>query len=528
MFFAVGGGVAGTAATLPTTARPAASQSAAREEARRLLAAGRFGAALAAADRALAAADRTLAAAGTAPELHGLRAEALTGLLDYSGAVEALALAPEEPRNLALRTRLLALLGRDAEAAAAAEALATGGALLPPEERTAPARALRGAGLVAAAAKVLGTARAGESGELALERARLRIAADDCPGALDPLEAAAAASPAIPGAAYELGRCLALLGQRAEAGARLREALALFPEDRAARFRLGQFLLREEDAARQAEGRRLLAGYEEARLRERRRRLLLSQITAGELEGAALRDTLTRLLGLLLDAAESAGGATTAAAAETERVLAAATERFPDDPAFRIARARQRLLAGPDGPRRAAAHLEPLVPPAPAALTGPARSAARWLAEARLREGDPPAAAALFERVLAGADGSTFSPRVLRAAATAFSLAGDPARGLALFDRALAATAPSPARAALLADSALALSLLGREPEAESRYREALSVEPGQVSAALGLAERLLASGRAPEAAAVLRRALAHTPENEALRALLSRAKPPP
>lgn len=521
LFFAVGGGVAGAAAVLPTAAGPAASQSVAGEEARRLLAAGRFGAALAAADRALSAAE-------AAPELHGLRAEALTGLLDYSGAVEALALAPEDARNLALRTRLLALLGRDAEAAAAAEALTAGGAALPPEERIAPARALRGAGLVAAAARVLGPARAGESGELALERARLRIAADDCPGALDPLEAAVAASPAIPGAAYELGRCLALLGQREEAGARLREALALFPEDRTARFRLGQFLLREEDPLRQAEGRRLLAGYEEARLRERRRRLLLSQVTAGELEGAALRDTLARLLGLLLDAAETGGGATPAAAAETERVLTAATERFPDDSAFRIARARQLLLAGPDGPRRAAAHLEPLVPPAPAALTGPGRSAARWLAEARLREGDPPAAAALFERVLDGADGSGFSPRVLRAAATAFALAGDPARGLALFDRALGATAPSPARVALLADSALALSLLGREAEAESRYREALSVEPGQVSAALGLAERLLASGRASEAAAVLRRALAHAPENEALRALLSRAEPPP
>lgn len=511
--------MAAGAGGLPMVGEPPAGQPAAGEEVRRLLDAGRFGAAFAATDRALSRGE-------AAPELHRLRAEALTGLLDYAGAVEALALAPADARNLALRTRLLALLGRDEEAAAAA-ALTAGEAPLPPAERIALAQALRGAGLVESAGRVLGPPRAGESGEIALERARLRIAADDCPGALDPLEAAAA-SPATPGAAYELGRCLALLGRREEAGARLREALALFPEDRAARFRLGQFLLREEDPRRQAEGRRLLAGYEEARLRERRRRLLLAQITAGELEGAALRDTLAQLLGLLLDAAESEGGPTTAAAAETERVLAAATERFPDDPAFRIARARQRLLSGPDGPRRAAAHLEPLVPPAPAELTGPGRSAARWLAEARLREGDPAAAATLFDRVLTGPAGSGFSPRVLRAAATAFALAGDPARGLALFDRALAATAPSPARAALLADSALALSLLGREPEAESRYREALSVEPRQVSASLGLAERLLASDRAAEAATVLRRALAHAPENEALRALLSRAEPPP
>lgn len=513
--------MAAGAGGLPMVGEPPAGQPAAGEEVRRLLDAGRFGAAFAATDRALSRGE-------AAPELHRLRAEALTGLLDYAGAVEALALAPADARNLALRTRLLALLGRDEEAAAAAEALTAGGYPLPPAERIELARTLRGAGLVESAGRVLGPPRTGESGDVALERARLRIAADDCPGALGPLETAASASPAVPGAAYELGRCLALLGRREEAGARLRVALALFPEDRAARFRLGQFLLREEDPRRQAEGRRLLAGYEEARLRERRRRLLLSQITAGEHEGAALRDTLAQLLGLLLDAAESEGGPTTAAAAETERVLAAATERFPDDPAFRIARARQRLLSGPDGPRRAAAHLEPLVPPAPAELTGPERSAARWLAEARLREGDPAAAAALFDRVLTGSGGSGFSPRVLRAAATAFALAGDPARGLALFDRALAATAPSPARAALLADSALALSLLGREPEAESRYREALSVEPRQVSASLGLAERLLASDRAAEAATVLRRALAHAPENEALRALLSRAEPPP
>lgn len=496
-------------------------QSSGVDEVRRLLAAGRFGA-------ALAAADRTLAGPGAVPELHRLRAEALTGLLDYPGAVEALARAPEDPASLALRTRLLALLGRDSEAAAAAKSLAALETGLRTVERIALSQALRGAGLIEAAREALGPVGLEEAAELALERARLRIAEDDCAGALGLLESASAASPALPGAAYELGRCLALVGRREEAVDRLRSALAHFPGDRAARFRLGQLLVREDDAGRRAEGRRLLDGYEEDRLRERRRQLLLSQVTGGELEGAALRDALTQLLGLLLDAAEAGGGATPESSAETERLLAAAAARFPDDPAFRIARARQLLLSAPDGPRRAAAHLEPLVPAAPAALSGPGLSAARWLAEARLREGDPATAAALFDRVLAAAgDAARLSPRVLRAAATAFALSGDPARGLALFDRALAATGSSPARAALLADSALALALLGRPQEAESRYREALAVEPRQVSAALSLAELLLASGRAAEAAVVLRQALAHAPENDTLRALLSRAEPP-
>lgn len=516
----VGGQTAGTVVAAPRAAESRGGQSSGVDEVRRLLAAGRFGA-------ALAAADRTLAGPGAAPELHHLRAEALTGLLDYPGAVEALAHASEDAGSLALRTRLLALLGRDSEAAAAAESLAALETGLPTAERVALSQALRGAGLIATARETLGPVGAEEPRELALERARLRIAEDDCAGALGLLESAAA-SPALPGAAYELGRCLALVGRREEAVDRLRSALAHFPGDRAARFRLGQLLVREEDAGRRAEGRRLLDGYEEDRLRERRRQLILSQVTGGELEGADLRDALTQLLGLLLDAAEAGGGATPESSAETERLLAAAAARFPDDPAFRIARARQLLLSAPDGPRRAAAHLEPLVPAAPAALSGPGLSAARWLAEARLREGDPATAAALFDRVLAAAsDAERLSPRVLRAAATAFALSGDPARGLALFDRALAATGSSPARAALLADSALALSMLGREQEAESRYREALSVEPRQVSAAVGLAELLLASGRAAEAAAILRQALAHAPENETLRALLSRAEPP-
>lgn len=517
----VGGETVGAGAAAPRAAEFRAGQPSAADEVRRLLVGGRFG-------EALAAADRALAAPGAAPELHRLRAEALTGLLDYPGAVEALARAPEDAASLALRTRLLALLGRDSEAAAAAKSLAALETGLRTVERIALSQALRGAGLIEAARGALGPVGPEEPRELALERARLRIAEDDCAGALGLLESASAVSPAIPGAAYELGRCLALVGRREEAVARLREALALFPGDRAARFRLGQLLVREEDAGRRAEGRRLLGGYEEDRLRERRRQLLLSQVTAGELEGAALRDALTQLLGLLLDAAEAGGGATPESSAETERLLAAAAARFPDDPAFRIARARQLLLSAPDGPRRAAAHLEPLVPPAPAALSGPGSSAARWLAEARLREGDPATAAALFERVLAAAgDAERLSPRVLRAAATAFAVTGDPARGLALFDRALTATGSSPARAALLADSALALSLLGREQEAESRYREALSVEPRQVSAAVGLAELLLASGRATEAAAILRQALVHAPGNETLRALLSRAEPP-
>ena len=225
------------------------------------------------------------------------------------------------------------------------------------------------------------------------------------------------------------------------------------------------------------------------------------------------RSDWVELLGLLLDSGDLG---------EATRVMKAAAVRYPGDPAFAIANARLHLLSG--DPAAAAEILAPLVPAPGEPFDGASLSAARWLADARLRGGDPGAAADLFDRVL-DAGGKTISPRIRAAAATAFAMSGDPARALELFDQVLNRTA-GPARAGPLADSALVLEMLGRPAEAESRYRQSLETDPAHTSASLGLAEILLRAGRNGEAAAVLRSALEHTPDDPALRELLSRAVP--
>ena len=445
---------------------------------------------------------------GGDPGLHRLRAEAYVGLLDYPAAVAALADAPREPGNLALRVRLLAMLSRDGEARAAVEELLGLDERLPPESRVELAAQLRASGLAPESRRVLGPPTPDDSARAILERARLRIAADDYAGALPLLETAVSAADPPAGAAHELGRALALLGRRGEAIRWLRRAVAESPEDSAVRFRLGQLLAQDPDPGLAAEGRRLLAGYEGSRLRARRRDLLLATLGEGG------RDDWVELLGLLLDGGDPAAAL---------RVAQAAAARYPGDPAFDIGSARVHLLSGDAA--AATEILAPLVPGPGAPLQGASLSAARWLADARLRGGDPRAAADLFERVLeAGGDG--LSPRIRAAAATAFAMSGDPARALALFGQVLDRTA-GPARAGPLADSALVLEMLGRPAEAESRYRQALQADPAHTAASLGLAELLLRAGRNAEAAAVAQAALEHAPDDPALRELLSRAAPP-
>ena len=449
---------------------------------------------------------------GSHPVLQRLRAEAQVGLLDYPAAVDALAGALPTADNLALRARLLAMLGRDEEARSAVEALFGLDELPSASARVTLAAQLRASGLEAEARRLLGPPGPGESAAAALERGRLALADDDYEDALPFLETAAAASDPPPGAAFELGRCLALLGRRAEAVRWLRRAAAEAPQDPAVRFRLGQSLAQDPDPALAAEGERVLAGYEESRLRARRRDLLLAGIHEAD------RDGWVELLGLLLDGGELE---------EAGRVAAAAAARFPADPAFVIGRARVRLESG--DPPGAASILAPLVPPPGDPLEGASLSAARWLADARLRSGDPAAAARLFNRVLT-AGGDRISPRIRAAAATASAMSGDPGRALGLFDQALRQTA-GPARAALLADSALVLEMLARPLEAEARYREALALDPAHRASTLGLAELLLRAGRREEAAEVLRAALRLAPDDPALRELLSRAvspAPPP
>lgn len=465
------------------------------------------------------------AAGGAHPALLRLRAEAQVGLLDYPAAVATLEGAPQEAETLALRVRLLAMLGRDEEARTVLAARPSLAARLPEESLLELAAQLRESGLVAESRRVLGPRTPGDSPVRTLERGRLRLAEDDYRGALPFLESAASAAGPPAGAAFELGRALALLGRREEAVRWLRRAVADSPADRAARFRLGQLLVQDPDPTRVAEGERLLSGHEAHRLRERRRALLLTMVTAeapaSSAGSGANRDLWVQLTGLLLDGAERDSDERTEAA----RVLAAAMARFPGDSVFRIGRARL-LLAGGD-PTAAGGLLAALVPGGGAPLSGASLSAARWLAEARLRSGDAEAAAVLFDRVLA-AGGPAISARVESAAATAFALSGDPARALALFDRVLDRTA-GPARAAPLADSALALEMLGRPAEAESRYRAALDAEPAHVPASIGLVELLAADGRTGAAESVLRAALARSPENEPLRSLLTRmARPPP
>ena len=462
-------------------------------------------------DEAFAAALAALDAAGpdgSHPALLRLRAEAHLGLLDYPAAVAALEDAEPEPDNLALRARLLAMLSRDDEARAAVSELLELEDQLPEESRVELAAQLLESGLVPEARRVLGPPAPGESAAAVLERARLRIEEDDYAGALPLLEAALEAPRPPSGAAREFGRTLALVGRRAEAIQWLRRAVAESPPDAAARFRLGQLLAQDPDPAVVAEGQRLLTGYEESRLRARRRDLLLATLGEGG------RDEWAELLGLLLDGGDLP---------EAARVAQAASVRYPADPVFAIWRARVHLLSGALG--AAAGVLAPLVPGPGEPLAGASLSAARWLADTRLRGGDAAAAAVLFDRVLA-AGGDAVSPRIRAAAATAFAMTGDPERALALFDQVLERTS-GPPRAGPLADSALVLEMLGRPVEAESRYRESLGTDPANTPASAGLAELLLRAGRRGEAAAVVRAALEHAPENTALRELLARTASP-
>ena len=455
-----------------------------------------------------------------------LRADAFVGLLDYVSAVEMLEGAGPEPDALALRIRLLAMLSRDDEARAAVNELLALDEDLPRSSRFELAAQLRESGLVPESRRVLGPPVPGEPLAVTLERARLRLAEDDVEGALPLLETAASAPTSPAGAAYELGRALALLGRREEAASWLRRAVAESPEDSEARFRLGQLLAQDPDADRAAEGQRLLSGYEESRLRARRRDLLLAavwdrRVVAGSgadqtpgLAAGEGRNDWVELLGLLLDSGERV---------EAARVVKAAAARYPGDPAFDIGQARLHLLSGDPG--AAAAVLAPLVPAPGEPLDGASLSAARWLADARLRAGDPAASATLFDRVLE-AGGDRVSPRIRAAAATAFAMSGDLPRALTLFDQVLERT-PGSARAGPLADSALVLEMLGRPAEAEGRYRQSLEADPIHVAASLGLAELLLRAGRNGEAAEVLRAALEHASDDAALRELLSRAAPP-
>jgi len=215
---------------------------------------------------------------GAQPEFLRYWAEAYVGLLDYPAAVAVLEDAPPEPESLALRIRLLAMLSRDDEAREVlAELLALERRLpdLPPLE---PAMQLRESGLVSESRRLVGAPTAADSPALTLEHGRLRLAEDDYEGALPLLASAASAEEPPAGAAYEFGRCLALLGRREEAIPWLRKAILEPVDDSLARFRLGQLLVQDSDPDLVAEGRRLLSGHEESRLRGRRRDLLLTRL----------------------------------------------------------------------------------------------------------------------------------------------------------------------------------------------------------------------------------------------------------
>ena len=461
---------------------------------------------------------------GAHPELLRLRAEAYVGLLDYPTAVAVLERAGREPENLALRIRLLAMLSRDDEAREVLAELLALDRRPPDRPRLELAGQLRKSGLVPESRRVLGTPTAADSPALTLEHGRLRLAEDDYPGALPLLASAASVEEPPVGAAYEFGRCLALLGRREEAIAWLRRAVSESHDDSLARFRLGQLLVQDPDPALVAEGRRLLSGHEESRLRARRRDLLLTRLNEHTVISGSptdrvpglvtsSRDGWVELVGLLLDRGD---------VVEAIRIVRAASARYPGDPAFDIGMARAHLQSGKLA--AAAEVLAPLVPAPGEPLEGSSLSAARWLADVRLRGGDPAAAAALFDRVLeAGGDG--ISPGIRAAAATAFAMKGDPARALMLFGQVLDRTA-GPARAGPLADSALVLEMLARPAEAETRYRASLAADPAHTSASLGLAELLLRTGRTDEAVVVIRSALEQAPDDPALRDLLSRATP--
>lgn len=424
---------------------------------------------------------------------------ALSGLLDYGGAVESLEKAVANDRSYAPAWRQLAILHAQLgqrESAGNAYRRARALAPVPAAERLQLGRALRKAGLLGEAQTVLeGTGKDAfsveehlELGLLAMDRGEYRRAAGHLSmAAADPSSSAA-------GADYEYGRCLEILGEPERAVGLYRRVLEKDSHHRQARFRLGNLLLRQ---GQEEEGRVLLRGYEQFRQWDRRVKLLLAMISSGTLAADEKKRRTLEAMQLLLEGE---------ALSDAERLIESGLAAYPDEPLFQVARARWLMASGElEETRGTLARL--VSQPSPPAD-------ARWaLAQLHLREGDLSAALEAYRALTALLPDPP--GRLLKELATVYAMTGQTEEAREHFEKAID---KDPLLAEVHADLGLLLESEGRLVEAERRYRLALEIDPDVVSAQQGLASLLLQKGEADEAAELFRQSIRLKPRDPMLR----------
>ena len=428
---------------------------------------------------------------------------ALTGMLNYSAAVDSLENAASlDPNRAETWRRLVTLysqLQRDEKAKRAFEN-ARRLAPVPDEERLGLARALRKTGWLKEAhallreAEPLGAEEYFELGLLALEEDDSgRAEAHFEKATADPIRSAAEAE-------YQYGRTLETLGKPEPAIQHYRRALSKDQRLLSARFRLGTLLLRTGDAE---QGRALLRGYEELRQWDRRVNLLLSMVTSGTLSDTAEREKKLELVNLFLQAGafEDAGA-----------LIHSALAKDSNDPAFLVAQAEWLLSSGqPDKSRVVLDTLVSVSSPLPDAL---------WLSgRLHIIEGEPKQALESFQRLIAIDPDPPAA--LLKEVATAYAMSGQSSQAETYFHRAIQ---KDPLLAGAQAGLGALLESTGRLEEAEQRYRRALEINPDLLSAQQLLAELLLRRGDAEDAVTLLRRSVTTNPANALLRRNLARA----
>jgi tetratricopeptide (TPR) repeat protein len=419
--------------------------------------------------QALASFDTLVAREPLDASYHFGRGLALSGLLDYPGAVLALERAIEiDPRHGAASRQLTILYTRLDRNESAREALKKALALGPvPEPEIVPlARALRQSGLHQDARTVLRGARSPEArlelGLLDMEDGDYRRAADHL------LAATAEPSTSTANTFYEYGRCLEHLGRLEQAIASYRRALEKEPRLAKASFRLGNLLLR---LGQKEQGLALLDDYEEFRQWDRKvKQTVTEAMTSDNLTEAERKTKALEIVELYIE-----GGALDRA----ERAVQFGLASYPEEPLFRVALVQTLFLGG----KREEAREE--LSSVLSAASPPAK--AFWLSGLlHLSNGE------ISEAVEACRRGLEETPHLsvpfLEQLDSAYAMSDRVAQTETDFEE---TGRRVPTRAGTMADLATLLECLGRFDEAAARYREALEVDPGLIAARQGLARIL-------------------------------------
>ena len=454
---------------------------------------------------ALAAFDKLLSLDPDRASAHYGKGLALSGLLDYGGAVSSLERAVAIDRTHAPAYRQLAILyaqlgQRVRSRIALEEARSLAG--VPAQERLPFARALRKAGLLGEARAVL--KEAGEESHsvgLSLELGLLAMERGNYGQAREHLSVAAADPSTSPAEAdYEYARCLEILDEPQRAMELYRRVLEKAPHHRQARFRLGSLLLR---SGQEEEGKALLRGYERVRQWDRRVKLLLAMISSGTLFAEERKLKTLQAIELLIE-----GEAYSAA----ERLIQSGLASYPEEPLFHVLQAKAMVTAGKF--EQANQTLARLVSQASAPAEAFWVSGQLYLRQGRLSDA--------LEAYVASMERLAEPPaRLLQELATVYAITGRTEEAKKNFEKAID---KDPLLADAHADLGLLLESEGRLAEAESRYRRALEINPDLVSAQQGLASLLLQKGKTDGAAELFRQSVRLRPEDPLLRRNLALA----